>query len=250
MGMLTYLVLMPTFTSIFQIYAMCNLHDISWGNRPAVVPGAAGTNQLTENAKKAALLKNEYMHFRVCFLFFWILCNFGYAVFIDGFVHARVDRRNCNDPGFLLIFSTILAIGIVYKVVFAAIHIGKMKFKYNSDEYHIDKVNLKKMRKELLKNNRESAVSLIPSDLIKDEDLRSLHDDTLLASYTPQDLKIRKALKAKANKERAKHEMMNKTVYVDDDDDDMDFQDADEEEQKDMAENPEYENFMVSKSNK
>ena len=45
-GLITYILLMPTFTSIFQIYGMCNLHDISWGNRPAVVPGAAGTNQM------------------------------------------------------------------------------------------------------------------------------------------------------------------------------------------------------------
>lgn len=195
LGLITYILLMPTFTSIFQIYGMCNLHDISWGNRPAVVPGAAGTNQITENAKKAAELKNEYMQFRICFLFFWILCNFGYAVLIGGFVQARVDTRNCNEPGFLLIFSCILAIGIIYKVVFAAFHIISMKINFSSDKYHIDKVNLKQMRKELLKNNRESAVNLLPSDITKDEDLKSFHDDALLASYTAEDLKIRKALK-------------------------------------------------------
>jgi chitin synthase len=33
-GLLSYLFMMPTFTNIMQIYAMCNLHDISWGNRP------------------------------------------------------------------------------------------------------------------------------------------------------------------------------------------------------------------------
>jgi chitin synthase len=35
MGLIAYLFMMPTFINIFQIYAMCNLHDISWGNRPA-----------------------------------------------------------------------------------------------------------------------------------------------------------------------------------------------------------------------
>ena len=34
MGLLSYLFMMPTFINIMQIYAMCNLHDISWGNRP------------------------------------------------------------------------------------------------------------------------------------------------------------------------------------------------------------------------
>jgi len=33
-GLLSYLVLIPVFSNVFQIYAMCNLHDISWGNRP------------------------------------------------------------------------------------------------------------------------------------------------------------------------------------------------------------------------
>jgi chitin synthase len=35
MGLLSYLFMMPTFINIMQIYAMCNLHDISWGNRPS-----------------------------------------------------------------------------------------------------------------------------------------------------------------------------------------------------------------------
>ena len=34
-GMITYVLLLPTFTNIMQIYSMCNLHDLSWGNRPA-----------------------------------------------------------------------------------------------------------------------------------------------------------------------------------------------------------------------
>jgi len=34
MGMFAYIFMMPTYTNIMQIYAMCNLHDVSWGNRP------------------------------------------------------------------------------------------------------------------------------------------------------------------------------------------------------------------------
>ena len=34
-GLLSYLTLIPMFTNVFQIYAMANLHDISWGNRPS-----------------------------------------------------------------------------------------------------------------------------------------------------------------------------------------------------------------------
>ena len=31
---MVYLFMFPTFATVIQIYAMSNLHDISWGNRP------------------------------------------------------------------------------------------------------------------------------------------------------------------------------------------------------------------------
>ena len=34
-GSLTMLYLTPTFINVFVIYAIANLHDISWGNRPS-----------------------------------------------------------------------------------------------------------------------------------------------------------------------------------------------------------------------
>lgn len=38
-GLLSYLFMMPTFINVMQIYAMSNLHDISWGNRPTQAGG-------------------------------------------------------------------------------------------------------------------------------------------------------------------------------------------------------------------
>jgi cellulose synthase/poly-beta-1,6-N-acetylglucosamine synthase-like glycosyltransferase len=32
-----YILMLPTFVNIMQIYSMSNLHDISWGNRPSAV---------------------------------------------------------------------------------------------------------------------------------------------------------------------------------------------------------------------
>lgn len=34
-GMISYFAILPLFINIMQIYSMCNLHDISWGNRPS-----------------------------------------------------------------------------------------------------------------------------------------------------------------------------------------------------------------------
>ena len=38
-GLFSYIFMMPTFINVMAIYSMCNLHDISWGNRPANVNG-------------------------------------------------------------------------------------------------------------------------------------------------------------------------------------------------------------------
>ena len=43
MGLIAYLFLLPMFTNIFQTYAMCNLHDVSWGNRPTSTGAEAFT---------------------------------------------------------------------------------------------------------------------------------------------------------------------------------------------------------------
>lgn len=45
LGFLSFMLLMPMITNVFQIYAMCNLHDISWGNRPTTT----GTETYTAN---------------------------------------------------------------------------------------------------------------------------------------------------------------------------------------------------------
>lgn len=49
-GLFTYIFMMPTFINIMQIYAMCNLHDISWGNRPAQGSGQ-GVEALALNSQ-------------------------------------------------------------------------------------------------------------------------------------------------------------------------------------------------------
>ena len=38
-GLISYLLLIPMYSNVFQIYGMSNLHDISWGNRPSIAGG-------------------------------------------------------------------------------------------------------------------------------------------------------------------------------------------------------------------
>jgi len=51
-GFLSYLLLIPMFTNVLQVYAMCNLHDVSWGNRPT----STGAEAFTANKKDQATL--------------------------------------------------------------------------------------------------------------------------------------------------------------------------------------------------
>ena len=44
-GSLTMLYLTPTFINVFVIYAIANLHDISWGNRPSQNAGLSKQEQ-------------------------------------------------------------------------------------------------------------------------------------------------------------------------------------------------------------
>jgi cellulose synthase/poly-beta-1,6-N-acetylglucosamine synthase-like glycosyltransferase len=54
-GLVTYFLMMPVFITCMTVYSWCNLHDISWGNRPAV----ADTGQLASHAlKQKAMLEN------------------------------------------------------------------------------------------------------------------------------------------------------------------------------------------------
>ena len=57
-GMLSYMFLLPTFSVLLQVYAFCNLHDISWGNRPN--GGSQGIHTLTYDKMKQAAIALDY----------------------------------------------------------------------------------------------------------------------------------------------------------------------------------------------
>lgn len=57
MGLVMYMLLTPFFINVLSVYTMCNLHDVSWGNRPA---GAISAELAASQAKKAQKLAAEY----------------------------------------------------------------------------------------------------------------------------------------------------------------------------------------------
>lgn len=69
-GFISYFLLMPMFLNVFTIYAVCNLHDVSWGNRPT----GTGTEAFTALEQEQKKAKENYLVFRTNVLIFWILC--------------------------------------------------------------------------------------------------------------------------------------------------------------------------------
>ena len=84
MGFLSYMVMMPVFTNIFQIYAMCNLHDVSWGNRPT----STGQEAFSANKQQQANSENDYKVYRTNFVMLWLLGNVAYYIAILEIVQA------------------------------------------------------------------------------------------------------------------------------------------------------------------
>jgi chitin synthase len=75
LGLISYLYMVPTFVNVFTVYAFCNLHDISWGNRPAHEVNSSSSAMQEK-------LKIEYEVFRSYVLYVWFSANiiFGGAL--------------------------------------------------------------------------------------------------------------------------------------------------------------------------
>ena len=127
-GLISYLMLIPMYSNVFQIYGMSNLHDISWGNRPSI---SGGTEAFSAKAAEQRETSLNYQAFRANFLFFWLCCNGAYFFFVLNIGNTG-DKTNVNTGKFgaLEIFSMYLAGIVVFRVFFAILHTFKWKFRF------------------------------------------------------------------------------------------------------------------------
>lgn len=70
-GSLYTIYLAPTYINILTVFAISNIHDVSWGSRPAV-QDKSKNNEFEKTEKKRAIL---YRNFRSNFLVGWIILN-------------------------------------------------------------------------------------------------------------------------------------------------------------------------------
>jgi cellulose synthase/poly-beta-1,6-N-acetylglucosamine synthase-like glycosyltransferase len=85
-----YLLVTPTYINIFLIYAMCNLNDCSWGNRP--------DKMTPEETKKA----DEFAKFRTVWVTIWAILNaaVGYSLTL----FDTVGDDSVDTPGYYYIY--------------------------------------------------------------------------------------------------------------------------------------------------
>lgn len=144
--------MIPLFANIFSIYAMSNLHDISWGNRPATTNG--GTEAFTSNAAEQQQTKIKYMAYRANFLFFWLVLNGCYFVFV--LVLGEVGNTYIVNDGSIDVltgFALYLSGIVVFRIFFAILYLCKWQWRYNfNPKYKIKEVNLEAIFKKFKKN--------------------------------------------------------------------------------------------------
>jgi hypothetical protein len=144
LGAITYVFLTPTYINIFVIYAFCNMHDISWGNRPTTA---------SAEDKKMAAQKSEYEVYRSDRLFVWMIYNAGVGYFLTYF--AR------NDSDYLAAIALIIGIFMVFRLLLAFIFQFRELFNKGAldkyiDNNHVPKQSWKDVRlgKELQLKNK------------------------------------------------------------------------------------------------
>lgn len=81
LGLLAYVLFLPMFL-VMSLYGFCNIHDVSWGNRPQSTK--AGMEHMNIRDEQTALkVKSDYNVYRVKFLLAWVLSNMVYMVSFD-----------------------------------------------------------------------------------------------------------------------------------------------------------------------
>ena len=128
-GLIAYLVLIPMFTNIFSIYAMSNLHDISWGNRPT--GQTAGTEAFSANNNIQRQTQLNYKAYRANFLFLWFCANGAYFVLVLELGKSG-DEDEVNDGSFSILdgFSMYLASVVIFRFVFGSLYVLKWQWRY------------------------------------------------------------------------------------------------------------------------
>lgn len=104
--------LSPTYINILTIYAIANIHDVSWGSRPT-----------EHNALLQAVERRKtsmYKNFRANFLIFWLIINVAVGA-------AIVYLAREGDVDIIFYLGAFLLLVMLFKIIFATMFYCKAK---------------------------------------------------------------------------------------------------------------------------
>ena len=110
-GAITLLYLTPTYIIIMVIYAICNIHDISWGNRP-------DTAEAKQESAKQRRTEEVFKAYRTKALLLWIILNTVISMLV-------IDLSSSDDgqeSEFIIFFAIFSAFVIWVRLCLALIN--------------------------------------------------------------------------------------------------------------------------------
>jgi cellulose synthase/poly-beta-1,6-N-acetylglucosamine synthase-like glycosyltransferase len=113
LGWFVYMFVVPLYSIIFVMFAYCNVHDLSWGNREE----AAMASDAQSKAKK----QNEYKVFRSVLLIAWVATNVGIYILI----RKLGGKAEANTIIIIKIMAYILLAINLFRLIFSILYLFK-----------------------------------------------------------------------------------------------------------------------------
>lgn len=110
-----FLLLTPTYLLMFQIYARCNVHDVTWGNRPD-----SGTTE----AKR----KEEFGLYRIKRLIVWAILNLLIGAILN-FVDQVKGLDELTEGLVIYFFGIFGGISLIIRIVGSILYFVQEKFR-------------------------------------------------------------------------------------------------------------------------
>ena len=98
--------LTPTLINVFVIYAIANLHDVSWGNRPS---------SFEDITLEQRVRIENFEIFRSKFLIAWLCYNVGFA-----YVFIYMSRNTQHN--YIFVLAYFIAVVLVIRFVMAGLN--------------------------------------------------------------------------------------------------------------------------------
>ena len=140
LSIIHFIIATPTYVNVFTIYAMCNIHDITWGNR---------ADSQTQAEKERF---EDFKQFRASWVLLWALTNGVFAYLFDA-----IDSKS-SDYGFFVFCIGMFGLlgliirfngGIIYRFCFwTTSMLSDLKAIIEKNERQMESEKVKKDRKE------------------------------------------------------------------------------------------------------